>query len=147
MWQTAKAYGQTKATHSEMTGDNMQNSERSRAEDQAKMLAFPRFGRPVVQVVLWDETGRPVEDTLRARLVEGGYGVVRWANDPATGYPPHAHIYPELLWLVSGNLTVILPAENRMLELMPGDRVEMPQGVVHGTMAGAEGAVYLLATR
>jgi hypothetical protein len=48
---------------------------------------------------------------------------------------------------LSGNLTVILPVEKRLLELLPGDRVEVPQGVVHGTMAGAEGAVYLLATR
>ena len=71
----------------------------------------------------------------------------RWSNDPATGYPPHAHIYPELLWLVAGSLTLILPAEERLLELTPGDRIEVPQGVVHGTMAGADGAVYLLATR
>ena len=34
-----------------------------------------------------------------------------------------------------------------MIELMPGDRIELPAGVVHGMMAGAEGATYLLATR
>jgi quercetin dioxygenase-like cupin family protein len=130
-----------------MANDETQDAERSTLKGKPKVLGFPKFARPVVQVVLWDEPGRPVEDALRGRLVEGGYGVVRWANEPATGYPPHAHIYPELLWLISGSLTVILPAENRMLELMPGDRIEVPQGVVHGTMAGADGAVYLLATR
>jgi len=114
---------------------------------EPKVLSFPKFSRPHVRVTLWEEHGHLDEETLRARLAEGGYGVVRWANEPATGYPPHAHIYPELLWLVSGSLTVILPTEKRMLELAPGDRVEVPQGVVHGTMAGAEGAVYLLATR
>jgi quercetin dioxygenase-like cupin family protein len=130
-----------------MASDKTQDPERSTSDSKPKVLGFPKFDRPAVQVVLWDEPGRPVEDVLRARLVEAAYGVVRWANEPATGYPPHAHIYPELLWLISGSLTVILPAEKRMLELMPGDRIEMPQGMVHGTMAGADGAVYLLATR
>jgi quercetin dioxygenase-like cupin family protein len=110
------------------------------------LLPFPKFEREVPRVVLWDGAGRPAEETLRARLAAQGYQAVRWQSDPATGYPPHAHIYPEVLWLISGSLTVILPAEGRLLELTPGDRVEMPQGMVHGTMAGAEGAVYLLAT-
>jgi quercetin dioxygenase-like cupin family protein len=76
-----------------------------------------------------------------------GYQVVGWRSEAAEGYPPHTHIYPELLWLVAGSLTVILPAEDRLIELLPGDRVTLPSGLVHGTMAGAEGATYLLATR
>ncbi len=51
------------------------------------------------------------------------------------------------MWVVAGTLTVILPADGRLLELLPGDRIEVPQGVLHGVMAGAEGATYLLATR
>lgn len=110
-------------------------------------LQFPQRPRPAVRVVLWDGPGRPDEDVVRQRLVSEGYQCVRWSSEGATGYPPHAHIYPELLWLVSGSLTLILPAEGRLLELAPGDRAEVPVGIVHGTMAGAEGAVYLLATR
>ena len=117
------------------------------AGSKAKVVAFPKFAKPTVRVTLWEERRRPNEDDLRDRLAADGYGVVKWSNEPATGYPPHAHIYPELLWLVSGSLTVILTAEKRLLELTPGDRIEVPQGVVHGTMAGADGAVYLLATR
>jgi quercetin dioxygenase-like cupin family protein len=112
-----------------------------------KVVAFPKFAKPTARVTLWEERRRPDEDDLRDRLAAEGYGVVRWHNEPATGYPPHAHIYPELLWLVSGSLTIILPADKRLLELTPGDRIEVPQGLVHGTMAGPEGAVYLLATR
>ena len=115
--------------------------------DKARVIAFPKFAKPAVQVTLWNEPGRPHEQTLRARLAAEGYGVVKWQNEPATGYPPHAHVYPELLWLISGSLTIILPVDRRLLELTPGDRIEMPQGTVHGTMAGADGAVYLLATR
>lgn len=115
--------------------------------NEARVLRFPQKPRSRVQAILWEGAGRPSEEALRARLADDGYQVVRWASEPATGYPPHLHIYPELLWVVSGDLTVILPAEDRLLELMPGDRIEMPAGVVHGTMAGADGAVYLLATR
>ena len=85
--------------------------------------------------------------TLRDQLTADGYQVVKWSSGPAEGFPPHMHIYPELLLVVEGELTVLLPAENRMLELVPGDRVEFPAGMVHGTMAGADGATYLLATR
>lgn len=108
---------------------------------------FPQSPRTAVRVRLWAGSQPPVEEELRAGLTAEGYQVVRWQNEPATGYPPHAHIYPELLWLLAGSLTVLLPAEGRLLELAPGDRVVLPQGVAHGTMAGPEGAVYLLATR
>jgi quercetin dioxygenase-like cupin family protein len=116
-------------------------------EERNKILPFPSIPKPVVQVSLWDGTVRPSEETLRARLTADGYQAVKWSGDPRTGYPPHAHIYPELLWLISGSLTVILPAESRLLELVAGDRIEIPRGLAHGTMAGADGAVYLLATR
>ena len=91
--------------------------------------------------------GKPIEEGIRERLIAEGYGVVRWTSEPSTGFQPHAHIYPETMWVVSGTLTVILPTDGRLLELLPGDRIEVPQGVLHGVMAGAEGATYLLATR
>ena len=110
-------------------------------------IPFPSFPKPAVRVVLWEGPGKPTEEGIRERLAAEGYGVVRWANEPATGYPAHAHIYPETMWMISGSLTVILPTDRRLLELLPGDRIEVPAGILHGVMAGAEGAVYLLATR
>ena len=100
-----------------------------------------------MRVVLWEGPGKPTEQGIRDRLTAEGYGVVSWNSEPATGYAPHAHIYPETMWVVEGSLTVMLPADYRLLELLPGDRIEVPQGIVHGVMAGEEGAVYLLATR
>jgi len=113
----------------------------------ARVLPFPTFPKPAPRVILWEAPGLPQEAAVRSQLTEAGYQAVKWTSEPATGYPPHVHIYPELLWLISGSLTVILPAANRMLELAPGDRIEIPQGLAHGTMAGAEGATYLLATK
>lgn len=115
-------------------------------EPTQSRLSFPQQPRPQARVTLWAGPGRVTEEGVRAWLTAAGYQAVRWQSEPATGYPPHAHIYPETLWLLAGSLTVILPAEDRLLELAPGDRIELPQGMVHGTMAGPEGAVYLLAT-
>jgi quercetin dioxygenase-like cupin family protein len=113
----------------------------------ARVLPFPTHPRPRAQVTLWQGPGRPAEAALRGRLAADGYQVVRWSSEPDTGYPPHLHIYPELIWVVSGSLAVLLPAEDRLLALEPGDRVDLPAGLVHGTLAGPDGAVYLLATR
>ena len=119
----------------------------NRSQTTGKVLAFPSLPKPAVRVELWDAPRRPTEDLLRERLAADGYQAMKWSNEPATGYPPHVHVYPELLWMVSGSLTVLLPGENRMFELMPGDRIEVPRGIAHGTMAGPDGAVYLVATR
>lgn len=114
---------------------------------EPKVLPLPQRPRPVVLVTLWEGRGQPDETALRADLAAQGYQVITWQSDAAEGFPPHMHIYPELMWVLAGSLTVILPADDRLLELLPGDRVELPAGLVHGTMAGADGVTYLIATR
>ncbi|MCU0508611.1 MAG: cupin domain-containing protein [Anaerolineae bacterium] len=110
-------------------------------------LQFPDFPKPQVRVTLWEGRGKPVEQEIRDRLTSEGYGVVKWNSEGATGYGPHAHIYPETMWVIEGSVTVALPTDGRLIELLPGDRIEIPQGVLHAVVAGAEGAAYLLATR
>ena len=110
-------------------------------------LQFPEFPKPKPSVALWEGPGRPTEQGIRDQLTAEGYGVVKWTNEAGTGYGAHAHIYPETMWVVEGSVTIALPADRRLIELLPGDRIEIPQGVLHALVAGAEGAVYLLATR
>jgi len=112
-----------------------------------KPLRFPEFPKPTPRVVLWEGARRPDEGTIHEELTGGGYGVVRYRQEPSAGYGPHAHVYPETMWVVEGSLTIILTSEARMVELLPWDRIDIPQGVVHGVIAGVEGAVYLLATK
>jgi quercetin dioxygenase-like cupin family protein len=111
------------------------------------ILQFPEFPKLMAHVRLWAKPDRPDEAELRNTLASDGFQALRWRQRPSEGYPPHAHIYPETIWLVSGTLTVVLPAENRLLELCPGDRVDIPRGYLHGTIAGPDGATYLVATR
>ncbi len=110
-------------------------------------LSLPERPRPKVAVTLWEGRKRPRLEELREQLAREGYQAVKWASNPNQVYLAHAHIYGEVLWLVEGSLTLVLPADRRMLELNPGDRVEVPAGTLHGTQAGPEGALYLAATR
>ena len=111
-----------------------------------EVLRLPERPRPAVNVVLWEERRRPDEATLRARLVAEGYEAVRWRSEPDQAYVPHAHIYPERMWVVSGSLTVVLPEGKRLLELEAGDRIDLPAGMVHAVLAGADGATFLIGT-
>ena len=114
---------------------------------QDEVLHFPAFPKPTPRVILWEGAGRPDEAAIHDELTRGGYGVVRYRQEAGAGYGPHAHVYPEMMWVMEGSLTILLPSEARVLELRIGDRIEMPQGFVHGVVAGEDGALYLLATK
>jgi quercetin dioxygenase-like cupin family protein len=111
-----------------------------------KVLPFPTMPKPSVAVMLWDKPDPPDEARLREQLTTAGYQVVGWTSQPHQAYVPHAHIYPELLWVVAGAVTLLLPVERRLLELTVGDRVELSPGTLHAVLAGADGASYLVAT-
>jgi quercetin dioxygenase-like cupin family protein len=116
------------------------------ARSASGVLPFPQVRKPAPKVSLWEERRRPEENQLREQLAAGGYQVLKWTSEPGQAYLPHAHIYPELLWVLTGSVTVILTAERRMLELFPGDRLETPAGMLHALLAGPDGAEYLIAT-
>jgi quercetin dioxygenase-like cupin family protein len=120
--------------------------ESRQVQTESGVLTFPRVRKPTPKVSLWEERRRPDESRLREQLLAGGYQVVKWTSEPGQAYLPHAHIYPELLWILTGNITVILTAEKRMLELGPGDRIETPPGMLHALLVGPDGAEYLIAT-
>ncbi len=115
--------------------------------ENGKVLPFPHFARPRVTVELWQERHKPSLDDIRAVLAADGYQAVKWASEPNQAYLAHAHIYTEVLWLIEGELTVGLPAEGRLLQLSPGDRIVIPAGTLHASEAGPEGALYLVATK
>jgi quercetin dioxygenase-like cupin family protein len=120
--------------------------ESQRVQAETGVLPFPGLRKPATKVFLWEERRQPDENQLRERLAVDGYQAVQWSSEPGQAYVPHAHIYPELLWLLTGSLTVILTAERRLLELGPGDRLEMPPGMLHALLVGPDGADYLIAT-
>jgi quercetin dioxygenase-like cupin family protein len=119
---------------------------RGERNQAGEVLPFPEQPRPAPRIVLWEKRLRPVEDDLRNELGAQGYQALKWSSEPGQVYLAHAHIYPELLWVLRGSVTVVLAASRRMLELGPGDRIEMPPGTMHALLAGPDGAEYLIGT-
>ena len=94
-------------------------------------------------VIRWKGPERPREEDLRARLEAEGLAPYRWSNAPGDRYAPHTHPYHKTLYVVEGSITFHLPALDRSLELGPGDRLELPAGLLHSAVVGPRGVVCL----
>lgn len=74
---------------------------------------------------------------LMARLSQEAEGCYSWSNGPGDRYAPHSHSYEKVLYCVSGSITFTIP--DREIRLVPGDRMVLQPGTVHGAVVGADG--------
>jgi quercetin dioxygenase-like cupin family protein len=70
-----------------------------------------------------------------------------WSNGPGDVYAPHSHDYDKVIYVVSGSIAFGLPLENREIEMRPGDRLDLPGGIVHDARVGPQGVLCLEAHR
>lgn len=89
----------------------------------------------------WAESRPPTEDMLRRQLEAEGLRPYVWANDPGDVYAAHTHPYLKVIYVLEGSILFGLPDENRDVRLTPGDRLELPAGIVHHATVGMEGVV------
>ena len=88
------------------------------------------------------------EASLMAQLTREGLSGERWSNGPHALYPPHDHPYGKVLVVVSGRITLTIEgARRRLVEMRPGDRMELPPRTLHSAVAGPEGVVCIEAHR
>jgi quercetin dioxygenase-like cupin family protein len=57
---------------------------------------------------------------------------------PNGSTPSHYHDWEHEVFVLSGVLQLVLPAENRTIDLLPGDVVFIPRGEPHGFISGAD---------
>lgn len=95
-----------------------------------------------LEVVAWNGTSLPSEDTLRQQLVDEGFDVFRWRDEAGADYAPHAHDHDESLWVIDGEM--VFGTGGREFRLRPGDRLMLPKGTIHTAHAGAAGVTYLI---
>jgi quercetin dioxygenase-like cupin family protein len=67
----------------------------------------------------------------------------RWSNGPHDRYQAHSHSYHKVIYVVSGAITFGLPERGEAVSLNPGDRLDLPPGVVHDAVVGPNGVVCL----
>jgi len=91
----------------------------------------------------WNKPTPPPESDLRQIYRQEGLSPYAWSNAPGDVYPPHSHGYHKVLYVVSGSITWILPQLDQRLEAFPGDRLDLPRGVVHAAKVGSLGVTCL----
>jgi len=80
-----------------------------------------------------------VEQWLRAEgLVPGA-----WANGPGDRYGAHDHPYDKVIVATAGSIRFGLPATGDTLEIVVGDRLELPAGTRHDALVGPDGVTCL----
>lgn len=91
----------------------------------------------------WPEASPPTEAALREILIAEGLDFYAWGNAPHDLYPPHAHTYHKVIYVVRGSITFGLPEEDREVMLSAGDRLDLPAHVIHNATVGSEGVMCL----
>jgi quercetin dioxygenase-like cupin family protein len=80
-----------------------------------------------------------LDRVARARLTAEGIDVSTWGNGPGDRYAAHAHGYDKVLVAVQGSITVRLTAVGTAVELVAGDRLDLPAGTIHAAEVGPSG--------
>src|SRR5512140_574399 len=83
------------------------------------------------------------DSDLSARLHAEGLAPGPWRNGPGALYAPHRHGYDKVVVCVQGSIEFGLPGRSRGISLDPGDRLELPAGVVHDAVVGPAGVTCL----
>jgi quercetin dioxygenase-like cupin family protein len=101
----------------------------------------------IINALQWADTEPPTEAAIRRILQAEGLQCYRWANQPGDAYGAHAHSYHKVIYVVSGSIAFGLPHSSQSIGLYPGDRLDLPAGVVHDAVVGPEGVICLEAHR
>lgn len=100
-----------------------------------------------IEVRVWEGPQPPTEAAIRRLFASEGLQSYAWANAPGDVYGAHTHPYHKVLYVVTGSITFGLPGEGSRVTLRPGDRLDLPAGVLHDAVVGAEGVMCLEAHR
>lgn len=97
----------------------------------------------IINVLQWPGEQLPTETALHNILHSEGLEPYRWSNAPGDRYGAHEHAYHKVIYVVQGSITFGIPNEGQHITLYPGDRLELPAGVRHDAVVGADGVVCL----
>ena len=95
------------------------------------------------QITPWPASIPPTESTLRQLCADEGLDLYSWSNGPFDVYPAHMHSYDKVIYVLQGSIIFGLPDLEQKLTLKAGDRLDLPAGIVHDAVVGAQGVVCL----
>jgi quercetin dioxygenase-like cupin family protein len=92
-----------------------------------------------LKVISWNGEAVATEEELREQLLDQDLKVYHWASPPESVFPGHTHGYHKVLYVVKGSIKFEFPTRHKSFTLNSGDRLELPAGIRHSAVAGAEG--------
>ena len=99
-----------------------------------------------IQIQRWREPKPPNAGKLRQILIDEGYRVLQWSDEPGTKYGPHAHPEDQSHWILAGQLE--LRVGNEVYALRAGDRDFLPANTIHSAFVlGHEPVSYLIGAK
>ena len=66
-----------------------------------------------------------------------------WSNGPGDHYAPHEHAFDKVVTCAAGSISFGLPDLGEVIELVLGDRLDLPAGVRHDAVVGPQGVTCL----
>jgi mannose-6-phosphate isomerase-like protein (cupin superfamily) len=83
------------------------------------------------------------ERVLRKQLIDEGFRhTFVWQDGPNTFYPDHTHTGLTAHIILDGQMTLTMDGEARTYR--PGERCDVPAGMVHNARMGPSGCQYLV---
>ncbi len=101
----------------------------------------------IIHIQKWARAEAPTEAELLQQLESEGLKPQRWRSEPQDVFPAHEHPYEKVIVVLAGSITFGFPIEGEPTTLYPGDRLDLPAGVMHNAVAGKSGVACLEAQR
>jgi quercetin dioxygenase-like cupin family protein len=93
-----------------------------------------------IKLIRWSGGQHPTLEVINRQMQAEGLRPYLQTATPNSRTGARSHGYTKVMYCVSGSLELQLPDISQSLVLRPGDRLELPQGVRHITITGANGA-------
>jgi quercetin dioxygenase-like cupin family protein len=93
----------------------------------------------------WTSPELPAGSAILRLLTAEGLTATLWSNAPYDSYPVHSHHYHKVLYVLFGSITFGVAGEQ--ITLNPGDRLDLPKGILHDARVGQAGVVCLEAQK
>ncbi len=93
-----------------------------------------------VKVTRWRGSEHPTFSNITRQMKKEGLRPYMWTNMANHRYGIRSHGYDKVLYVVDGSIELSFPDLGQQLLMRPGDRVDVPAGVRHGTIVGNKGA-------
>ena len=97
------------------------------------------YNQEQVRVTRWQGSQHPSESNITRQMRGENLRPYLWQNTPNHRYAVRSHNYKRVIYVMQGNLEIVLPDANQRTRLKTGDRVEIPPGVRHGVIVGGKG--------